>query len=204
MPLLTCLHIKNDTISSTNRMRAFQFHMKSKIKSEILIPTAQANILLNYPITGYSFDDAWAHFKTKEGVIISCRIYTNENDEFPDLDSFFSKKGEKITIPTKIEEVMNRASIFCQGEAENEKYLQIQIQEKKWIIKSQTRDVGWFKEIIPHKSPININFEVILSFMQDIIKSTNKAQLVPSGKLNWLQFNSEDWDHILLIDKNEE
>ena len=201
LPLLTCLHIKGNKISSTNRLRAFTFTMSTKMKSEILLPAAQALILAHYPITHYSLDDYWAHFKTEDDVVISIRIYRNDDNEYPDLSSFFNETGQTLSFPKNIKDVIDRAEVFCQGDTDAEKIITINVQPKKWILKTRTETVGWFKEILPHKGDNEFEFEVPLNFLNDIVSSTTEAELIQDEETEttFLQFETEKWAHVLMV-----
>lgn len=204
-PLLTCLHIKGNHISSTNRLRAFMYTMAGKIKSEILLPAAQSLILAHYPITHYSLDDYWAHFKTEDDVIISIRIYRNDDNGYPDLSSFFGNSGQTLTFPKNIKDVIERAEVFCQGDTEAERIVTIDVQAKKWVLKTRTEAVGWFKEILPHRSSETFEFEVPLTFLNDIVNTVKKAALIQDEEIEatFLQFETDKWAHILMVTTKE-
>ena len=192
-PKLTCLHVKKNTVESTNGHRAFRYQMDSKIKKEFLLPATSAPAILNHPIVKYAVTKNWAHFKTKAGIIISTRMYADVS--FPDCSFLFDIKGKKIQFPDGLREVIDRALDFI-GEDDEDKNIKIMVAKKETKVASKSIK-GWFREKIKEKSKNSVTFEIAPEFLQDILKTNQNATIDKEKGL--LKFESEKWEYTINV-----
>jgi len=190
-PKLTCLHINKDIIESSDGQRAFKYKLNKKIKEEFLLPKFSVPALLNHVIQYYSISQNWIHFKTKEDVIISCRMY--EDISFPDTDFLFDIKGPKFKFPNQIKDSIDRAIVFIGSD--DEENISISIKNKLILIQSRS-DHGWFKEKVPLKSKNELSFDINPFFLKDILKSSNKCLISEKGLM---KFSTDTWDYVINI-----
>ena len=200
MPSLTCLNYTNKTIQATNRFRAFEFNLSSKIDTPFLLPSFVINTLSKYDIKKYVVDSAWVHFKTNNEVVLSIRSFPE--GEFPDISNFFKVKGNDFTFPDKINELLDKSLVFIEGITESDKMVNIKIKGKKLLISSKSTE-GWFKEsIICEKYPNEINMEISPIFLKDILKETKGCKICLEPNQSML-FKAVDWQHVLSIAIND-
>lgn len=192
-PKLLCLHINKDQIQSSNGDRCFRYKMNNKIKKEFLIPATSAFAIINHPIKKYSVTKNWLHFKTKDKVIISLRMYADVS--YPDTDFLFDLHGKSFEFPEKLRETINEAVNFI-GDDEEDRNIQVHIKKDKFKIKSKSVH-GWFDGWVKAKSKKKASFEINPFFLQDILKSSNKAILDKSKNL--LKFKSDKWEYVVNI-----
>ena len=205
LPILQCVHIRKDTIQSSDSYRCFKYAMVPGGKEEFLLPKTCISVLMKYPVTKYCIQSNWAHFKTKEGIILHVRIF--QNQEFPDISSFFDLKGIALTFPEKVLPAVERAAIFCSTQELIEELLSVSIEEKKIVLSAQKKDVGWFKETIPQmqknkiKNASNITFKINAEFFLDLLKTTTKCFFVEKNDQTLLGFKTEKWQHVISVVK---
>jgi len=192
-PKLTCLHIAGDQVQSSNGHRGFKYKMEKVINKEFLLPATSAPSILNHPITTYSITKNWVHFKTKDNVIISCRMYANTS--FPDTSFLYDIKGKSLSFPDKLKGVIDRAVDFI-GEDEDEKNIHLSIKKESMKVKSKCIQ-GWFEEKISTKSKRKVKFEINPFFLKDILKSSMVAKL--DNKNGLLKFKSDKWEYVVNI-----
>lgn len=193
-PILTCLNVNKNVIESNNGERGFKFFLDKKTKTSFLLPAFCVPALLNHPIKKYCVSDNWIHFKTKEGVIISSRMYADT--DFPETDFLFDIKGKKFTFPIELKEVLDRAIIFI-GEDEDQN---VTVKVKKKVIEiSSKSSSGWFKEKIKNKSKKEIEFKINPFFLKDILKENMTAIIHQGEELCLIKFSSANWQHVINI-----
>jgi len=192
-PILTCLHLKGSMIEANNGERGFRYFMESEIKDEFLLPGVCIQAICNHPITHYNLDTGWIHFKTKEKVIISSRMY--QETEFPDTSDLFSVAGKKFKFPAALKETIDRANIFTTEDI-NSETINIQVDNNGLTISSESVN-GWFKETVPLKSPNNIRFTINPKFLKDIL--TKNMIGILDTKTNIMKFKSGNWEYIILV-----
>ena len=196
-PLLMCINITKNQLQSADPQRVFRYNLDSKMKKEFLLPAAYVSVISKYKISKYTISGDWAHFTTKDNIVVSCRIYQEET--FPDIDQFFSDEGNEFIFPKQTKDVLEKALIFCDGDAPLEHFALIDIKSEKLIISSKG-SAGWLKETIPHKSQIEFSFDVNIHFLIDILKSTNTC-IINEYKKNpqLIYFKSDKWEHSISI-----
>lgn len=192
-PVLTCLHVNGNIIEASNGERAFRFFMESEIKNKFLLPGVCIPAICNHPITHYNLDEGWIHFKTKDKVIISSRMY--QETEFPDTTDLFNVKGKKFKFPVSLKETIDRANIFTTEDINSEN-INIHIDEKGLTISSESV-YGWFKETVPMKTISNIEFTINPRFLKDIL--TKNMIGILDTKTNIMKFKSGNWEYIILV-----
>lgn len=193
-PLLTCIHVKDKIIESTDNFRATRFYLDKKVK-EFLIPANSIKFLEKFPAIKYNVTKSWVNFKSKEGALFSCRIF---NQEFPDFSNILEVKGKKIKFPDIIEEAIDKAAIFCEkGETVSSPMIEIKMKKDTIIIKGEG-DIGWFKKIIKTKYQGSyFTFKIASDFFVTMLKINNECILDKESKR--VKFSSENWEHIFLL-----
>lgn len=194
-PKLTCLHINKKIIESSDGQRAFKYHLKKAIKKEFLLPKFSVPALLHHNLKSYNISKNWVHFRTKEDVIISCRMYEDIN--FPDTDFLFEIEGDNFTFPNEIKNNIEAAIIFI-GSDEDEN-INVEIKKKITWVKSRS-DNGWYRKKIIAKSKKEISFEINPFFLKDILKSSRDCIISDEGLM---KFDRDNWSYVINISMEE-
>ncbi len=204
-PILNCVFVKDNEIQSTDSFRVFSFDLNSKSSKSskdkmppFLIPVNNISTLEKYNIKYYSLRPAWIHFKTKEEENISIRTYPP--DEFPDINAIFDVKGERYIFPDKIQEILDKAIIFCDKDFDIDNHVTVQIKGKKLTVSSKS-DYGWFKEsTIIKDAGNNIQFDTNPTFFKQILKKGTECIISKeSDKGAKVLFKGQNWKYVSAI-----
>ncbi len=194
-PLLTCVHVKDDCIESTDNYRATNFKLNKKVSKEFLIPTNSIKFLKEFNAIKYNVTKSWVNFLSKEGAIFSCRTFTQE---FPDISSLMDVKGKKMKFPDEIKEAIEKAVGFCEKEEGTPStMIEIKLMKNLIIVKGQG-PVGWFKKKTKTKY-VGDPFVFVISsdFFLDMLKITNSCYI--DKKTKRIKFSSGEWNHVFLV-----
>jgi len=199
-PILTCLHIKDDIIESSDNEQLTIYTMSKKckvFKKGILIPENIVKDLIKYNITHVSYNrDNWIDFKSEENVIISCRMYKGE---YADLSQFILNKGTKITFPNNINDILNKMEVFQKEEQDALQTVNIKINKGIFSVRSENQ-YGWVEESVKTKNKKNVIFNVGPKILLNILNTTKKAMIGD----NVIQFNTDNYVHIIAKENNND
>lgn len=195
-PILTCLHVFNDYVESSDNHRITRHQMKVAKKGymkELLIPFNAAKNLVNLDLESYAVTEGWLHFKTNQDIVFSCRVF---EDDFPDFDEFLDVEGEEIEFPKNLNEILDRAAVMSNGER-----VTISIDDNE-IEVSTKGDNGWFKEDTKIKyAGEAIEFDIAPEFLKTILKS--EGDIIIGKKM--LLFEGKQFKHVAkLLQKKKE
>lgn len=150
-PLLTCVHVCKDHAEASDGYRiATMLYKEGETLpiDDFLVPACAVSAIFPFEddVIGVAKDEGWVHFKTKNDAILSCRIFNM--DKYPDVEKFFEVKGGKILLPKEVNEIIQRAAIFCERSAKDPlavSTITIKLKKNLMIVQSRS-EVGWFKE----------------------------------------------------------
>ncbi len=190
-PILVCVNIRKDgRIEASDRTRLISYEIGELPIPGFLLPGSSARELVRLKITHIARGKGWAHFKTEEGTIFSCRIYQGE---FPDATSIYQVEGAKITFPEGITEAIQRAQVFAKADHINDEWVEIDFTDGEMTIKYENES-EWFNESIKSDySGEPIEFKITPSFLLQILQSMKECI---KGE-NLLKFSSDKWTFII-------
>lgn len=147
-PVLTCVHVtKEGMIESSDNYRITRCTLEGEEPvGDFLLPASSAVHVVKLQPVKIAEGKGWIHFQTEQGTVISCRVF---EDNFPKLDSMLNIKGERITFPANLAEVLDRARVFSKRDNILDESITITLSEKRLKIRAEA-DTGWFEE--------NVNF----------------------------------------------
>ena len=189
-PKLTCVHItKEGIVEACNNHRLVVWNLKKKLPIETtLIPaTAIREAILIFP-TKIATGKGWVHFMNAEGTTISCRTF---DDVYVDTAGLLKglEKTKKITFPTGLIPVLEKAEIFSQ-EQKTDGSVSLTFKDGKLLIKSEST-TAWFKETIGYDGDDEFSFSITPYLLKDILKessvcSINKSILKFEGQFTYV------------------
>ena len=197
-PLLMGVHINKERIESCDNDRVTICTLDKSTKIDALIPAQNLLKILRSTrddaIVGIAKDDTGVHFKTKNDVMLACRLI---DEKFLDVSKFIPKEeGKLIHLPEQINEILDRADVFSKDNVSLEKLIHISLKEGKLVISSQN-DSGWIRERAKtkYKGP-DISFSINSDFMKDILKLSNQISIVDDVLL----FKDEKSVHMIKLE----
>jgi len=157
-PVFTCVHMRQDGwLEATDRQQLTQHHVGGEMPCErFLLPASEAKVICRYDVTHISYSKNWVHFKTEAGTQISCRVFA---EEFPNTAPIMEEKDdfEKVSMPSNLEEVLDRAQIFADESLDALVGVEITTES---ITVSGKGECGWFEERISCNNKIECFFRI--------------------------------------------
>ena len=194
-PALCCVRMHNNFIEATDKIQLSRKTFKKKLfKKQILLPSASASIISKLQPTSINMaDDEWVHFRSikHKKTIFSCRIF---DDIFPDTDDILNRDRKKITLPDRINEIIQGNSVFAKNDITDLNILDIEIRNKKITFKSKNK-YGWIKETKEIKNGPNLHFKIDPELFKNMI-SKNTVMEVGEGSV---KFTDKNFIHVLAI-----
>jgi DNA polymerase III sliding clamp (beta) subunit (PCNA family) len=194
-PILTCIHVnKEGFIEASDSFKIVKCDLDGKEMpvNTFLIPAPSAIEVKRLNPVSIAESKGWIHFKTLDGTEISCRTF---EDEYPNTVNFLEGKGESITFPKTIFDIVERASVFSKREHILDESIEIEISKNKIIVKSKA-DCGWFEE------EANIQYDgkpiffcITPYLLKDILSETLECVICE----NKLIFEGDNWVYVTLL-----
>jgi len=198
LPVLTCIHVnEGGIVESCDNYRLTRYLIESKIPVHtFLLPADVARELVKYAPSEMAQGKGWVHFKTKEGSLFHARIY---QEKYPDISALLEVKGDTITLPKGLPDVLDRAMIFAKRDLVMDETVQIQLQNKRMKIRAES-DTGWFEEELRLSyTGDNISLLINPRFLKDIHARSRACVL--SEARDRLKFESKDRVHVIALAK---
>jgi len=192
-PLLTCIHVAPDLVESCDNFRLTRFPLDTGVKKAVLIPGRYAEHLRNFPIRTLQTSEGWLHFRTRDGIVFSCRTYS---EDYPDLSRLYPDKGTKVILPKKgITDLLESASVFIDAEHRLEAAVKLTFKPGKLKIRSDGAS-GWFegRYKIKYKGP-ETTARLNPHMLREILKHSGKALLGEHAIL----FNTDTFSHVVSL-----
>lgn len=171
--VLTCIHITPDFIEAFDRLRACRFMIPTKIKKDLLVRRDAIKHIIPLGMTAFGLSDTWIHFRNKDGLVISCRRWT---DKFPDSKSRFEVAGKKLSLPKSLIKAAERASVFSEDSIEGNR-VEVTIKHRTVSLTGHSAS-GGFKhtEDFKYKGP-DIQFTITPTILIDQLTKHNDFYL---------------------------
>jgi len=194
-PKLTCVHVLENHVESSDSFRITQVIIEDAMKFEMLIPAANAAHLVQYDMEKYCKTDGWVHFKTAENLIFSSRIYL---EEYPNLSKFFDIDDPiEILFPKSLMESLDRAEVFGKADMDIDSEIAVKIEDKKITVKGQN-EIGWSEEALKMSySGDKIEFKIHPEQFRDILNRTRKVS-IDQGQSR-IFFEADGFSHLLSL-----
>jgi hypothetical protein len=189
--VLICAHVnKEGFIESADGYRLVHCELGEEMPvNTFLIPVNSAAEMLRLNPVQIAEGKGWMHFKTEEGTVISCRLFSE--DEFPNSNALISIKGERFVFPETTLEVLQRAMVFSKRDRLLEENVDILIQNNRLTVEAKS-DTGWFKEEINFKHPETLLFSITPYLLVNILEETKECQMTGDK----IKFQGEDWVYV--------
>lgn len=193
-PVLTCLHICNDKVESTDGFRLTQAKLSVNLNVEFLLPSRAALELVRHEIEKFALTDGWVHFKLGEGVQFSCRTFEGVYPKFDDIIKMWDT--HILRFPVDMDGILERASTALIKETSNK--VNIYIKDNK-ITVTGISDVVRYEEISRMRSDKDeVQFNINPTFLRQILSKNSIAEF-SIGPPPKLKFTGDNFIHVLAI-----
>lgn len=169
--LATCVHITPNRVEGCDNYRILRIDAPTGFPSDVLIPATSVKSFKSLELTKVAVVDGWIKFRTINKATISVRA-SSEN-YLENIDDFLSmQKGESLTLPSNLGEIIERAEIFV-----SESDISVRLRGGELIITTR-KDSGWYKERKKIKyDGRQISFMVNPKFLIEILKRTRDVEV---------------------------
>lgn len=141
--ITTCVHLFPNGVESCDNRQMMRCSLPTGLKKSVIVRGTSIAHICVLAMDKIALTQSWLHFTNSSGLILSCRRY---DEQFPDLSSILSFKGEPTSIPKDLAKVCDRASIFAEGEEGAEPLVSVSLIPGKLKIVGEGH-AGWYKEI---------------------------------------------------------
>ena len=128
---LTCVHITPKWLEASDNVHAIRYMIDTGFPDEALVRHTSIKHIVDMEATRVSETEHYVHFKSKSGLLLSVRRFS---DEFPNLDNFISVEGAPIGLAKSLIEGADRAEI---ASAEDKEANRIRVRLKDGFIALQ-------------------------------------------------------------------
>ena len=170
----TCVHLHPDYLEASDNVQVTRYPLKLKLKRPILIVGECLKHVAEAEVTHFSQGNSWIHFRNPRGLIISCRLSSDE--DYPDLSGSFDVSGKKAVLPKGLVEAAKRAQMFSSENVEKDRVI-ISLRPGRMLIKGEGIS-GDHKEgrKINYKGH-EIEFLISPSILIDIVTRHNECKI---------------------------
>ena len=198
-PLLTCIHVKNDMVESTDNKRATNYKLNGKIFGEFLIPVDSVKFLRNFNAIKYSLTDSWVSFLADNNAIFSCRVF---NEKFPNISGVMDIVGKKMKFPEELIDAIDKAVIFCENDDSlSGAMVDITLMKNLIIIKGIGKVGHYTKKTKIKYIGDSFTFSVSSKFFIDMLKVTDSCHIDKENKK--IKFSFGNWNHMFRLMSEE-
>lgn len=193
-PALTCVLLEGEYAVATDGMRLTRVTMGgANFEEPVLVPVFAVPSILSIDPVEYAVSENWIHFAGSEDVFLACRIIA---EQFPGIDKAVAvNDAVEVTFPEGLEDALDRAAVFAQGDFEQDRLITISLEGDKLLIESRG-DHGWSKETskVLYDGK-DMEFTIHPDLLQDLLKLDNSVMMNEDK----LKFESEDVEHVVTL-----
>lgn len=169
----TCIHINPHFVEACDNFQVSRYYIDFDFKKATLVRRNSLKPVMGLDVIEYSLTESWIHFRNADGLVISCRRWT---DEYPDYGPFIAAKGKTTVLPKGLADAAEKAQVFS---SENADENQVLVQLKPGALRITGRGAsGWFRETKSLKyEGKSLEFNISPSLLIEITKRHNECKI---------------------------
>jgi hypothetical protein len=170
--MFTCVRITPEHVEAMDAWQAGRFKVASPVKEPIYIRKGAVRHIVDFGMEEISVGSRWVHFRSSEGLLLSCRV--SRDEDYPDLDPILAVKGKRAKLPTGLVDATERAKIMCEDEDE---YVVITVEPGNLRVSSSCSE-GWYLEDrkVAYKGP-PIQFQMSAALLIKVCEKYNEVRI---------------------------
>lgn len=171
--LLTCIHLHPEYVESCDNLQIIRVDLKTGLKESILVRGTSLAHITSLAMDKIALTKSWIHFKNQQGLIFSCRRYS---EDYPSLDKLIDFKGHSIVIPKGLAAASDRAAVFATDKA-GDPLMSVTISNGVIRILGEGLS-GWYKEVkkVAYEGP-PLEFLIAPELLKHISAQYSDAQI---------------------------
>lgn len=175
--MLTCLHLTNEFIEASDNYQISRFKILTDVEQSTLIRKESIKHVVELGVTEFSESENWIHFRNPTGLVLSCRRYTDEAGDFPELDSILDFDGIETSLPSSLSEAVDKAEVFSTASTDTN-FVTVELKSTGKLRIKGEGNFGWFTETKKvNYSGDNISFRISPKLLSDIAKKHNDCEI---------------------------
>lgn len=123
----TCVSVTPKWIEAFDNRQAARFKVDTGLTESCLVERDSIKHVVAAGISEVALTQSWIHFRSPEGVHISCRRFV---EQFPALGSVYDVKGDKLILPKSLPEVVELAERFATEDRDSPK-ITVEVKKNK-------------------------------------------------------------------------
>lgn len=173
---LTCVHLTPDHIEASDNFQVSRYTLETSLEESTLVRRDSIKHIIELGMTQFCETESWIHFRNPANLVLSCRRYADEANDFPDLSPILDFKGEPTSLPTGLGEAVEKAEVFS-SESTDENQILISLKAGKLRIRGEG-NFGWFTEIkkLKYKGD-GLSFRISPKLLSDLVERHNECEI---------------------------
>lgn len=193
--VLTCVHIHPDYVEACDNHQLMRCCISTGLKRSVLVRGSSLRAITQLGMDQIALTKSWIHFKNQDGLIYSCRRYT---EDYPALDKVIELKGHPIVIPKGLAEASDRAAVFASDKS-GDPLVTISLESGRIRLVGEGVS-GWYKEVkkVAYEGP-PMQFVIAPELLKHISERYKEAVV---GE-NKLKVSSGGWEYVTVLGQKE-
>lgn len=172
---LTCVHIVPKWVEACDNSQLIRYKVKMPVEEPVLVRGSSIQHIVSLGMSEFGETPSWLHFRNKDGLILSCRRYVEEEKDFQDIGKLLEVEGFHTTIPKGLGEAAEKAEIFSSEDADHNEVL-VELRKEGWMRLKGKGQTGWYSEVKKiNYSGENMDFYISPKLLIELTKKYNEC-----------------------------
>lgn len=172
-PVATCVHLHPKWVEASDDVQACRWSLATNFPDSTLIKRSSAQAVASLGMIEFALDDTWAHFRSKTGLVISCRRYP---DDFPALSKDLKVEGTPVTLPKNLPDALDLAQVFS-AENDQANLVRIDLKPGRLWVRAEGISGGHEEPRKVEYSGPKLSFLIAPQILIDLVKRHGECQL---------------------------
>jgi DNA polymerase III sliding clamp (beta) subunit (PCNA family) len=189
--VMTCIHVHPKWIEACDNFQLTRYRIATGVNSPCLVRKDSLKHIITQAAQDFTETDAWIHYRTPSGMIMSCRRYA---ESYHNLTEHIKFEGNKAVLPDGLSDASERAEVFS-SENTDENRVRIYIKPGRMMIRSMGVS-GWYKEEkkINYDGP-ELRFQIAPKLLREIMKKHTECEISD----NKLKVKLDKWVYVTYL-----
>ena len=194
--LLTCIHLHPEYVEACDNLQIMRCKVDTGLRAPILVRGTSLVHITSLGMDQVCVTKSWIHFKNHDGLILSCRCYS---EEYPDLGKLIEVEGNPIVIPKGLKVASERAAVFATDKS-GDPYVSVSLMPGKVRLLGEGL-TGWYREVkkVAYDGP-SIDFVIAPELLRYVSEKYSEATISDCK----LRAEGGNWEYITVLGKPAE
>lgn len=175
----TCIHIHPKYMEACDNFQLTRYALNTGVESSFLVRRDSLKHVPAFDFTHISVTKTWVHFKTTDGVVMSCRRYL---EKFEDLSHLLKDVGSPTVLPKALSEAAKRCQEFS-SQNSDEDLVQIELKNSRLRIKGEgASGYHWELKRLKYDGP-PMKFRIAPNLLVELLKRHTDCKISKKHRL---------------------